>query len=121
MSNTSSTESQQSNLETTTTSANNIKNSNESDTESSTDSNHKLIGGYEQSVTDKENALMHTFSNLLGNNLIASSPAQSTPHTVTNGKLLDFTHTLNDGHENAKTSISNGNGHTLIDTLDNKM
>lgn len=97
-----------------------MRNSNETG-DSDADSNHKLIGGYEQSVTDKENALMHTFSNLLGNNLIATSPAQSAPHTVTNGKLLDFTHTLNDGHENAKTSISNGNGHTLIDTLDNKM
>lgn len=112
-------ESEQLIQQTTNTSTNNIKNSIE--TNNADDGNHKLIGGYEQSVTDKENALMHTFSNLLGNNLIATTPAQSTPHTVTNGKLLDFTHTINDGHENEKTSISNGNGHALIEPLDNKM
>lgn len=102
------------------TPANNIRNSIET---IESDSNHKLIGDYEQSVTEKENALMHTFSNLIENNIISTSPAQSQQNNVTNGKLLDFTHTLNDDHPNeiAKTPISNGNGHTLIETLDNKM
>lgn len=96
----------------------------------STDSNRKsVVNDYEKSVTDKENALIHTFSNLIENK---QSPQHTVHHaennglhnnTKTNGKLLDFTHSFNDDHTNdiAKIPISNGNGHPLISNLDNKM
>lgn len=92
------------------TSANNAKNA---------------LGEYEKSVTDKENALINTFSNLIENNLISTTTQQSPQHhsdnglhnnLKTNGKLLDFT--INDEQQ---PPISNGNGHTLINSLDNKM
>lgn len=82
------------------------------------------MGDYEKSVTDKENALIHTFSNLIENKLISSATPQPPQlhadnnglHNTlkTNGKLIDFT--LNDEHE---PPISNGNGHTLINSFDN--
>lgn len=81
---------------------------------------------YEKSVTDKENALINTFSNLIENNVISTTTPQSPQHHAdnnglhnnlkTNGKLLDFT--INDEHQ---PPVSNGNGHTLINNLDNKM
>lgn len=75
---------------------------------------------YEKSVTDKENALFHTFSNNLIENNTSQSPqlhADSNGlhnNLKTNGKLIDFT--LNDEHQ---SPISNGNGHTLINSFDN--
>lgn len=80
------------------------------------------MGDYEKSVTDKENALIHTFSNLIENNLTPQSPQHHGDNNglhnnlKTNGKLIDFS--LNDEHQ---PPISNGNGHTLINSLDNKM
>lgn len=112
-----------------TTAANNTVNS----IETMNDTNRKLIGDYETSVTDKENALIHSFSNLIENNLTA--PQQTPPtnnihhsdsnslhnNVKTNGKLVDFS--LTDDHQNdiVKGPISNGNGHALINNLDNKM
>lgn len=101
------------------------------------DTNRKLIGDYEKSVTDKENTLIHTFSNLIENNLTAPQQTTQTPsnnihhsdnnslhnNLKTNGKLVDFSHSLTDDHQNdiVKGPISNGNGHALINNLDNKM
>lgn len=88
------------------------------------------MGDYEQSVTDKENALIHSFSNLIENNLLPTQ--QTNIHQIqennlhnnlkTNGKLIDF-NSLADDHQMdiIKAPISNGNGHTLINNLDNKM
>lgn len=91
--------------------------------ETSANNTKNALGDYEKSVTDKENALIHTFSNLIENNLISTPTQQSPQHHAdnngvhkTNGKLIDFT--LNDEHQ---PPISNGNGHTLINSLDNKM
>lgn len=94
--------------------------------ETSANNTKNALSDYEKSVTDKENALIHTFSNLIENNLITTATQQSPQHHAdnngvhnnlkTNGKLLDFT--LNDEHQ---APISNGNGHTLINSLDNKM
>lgn len=92
--------------------------------ETSANNTKNALGDYEKSVTDKENALIHTFSNLIENNLISTTPTQQSPQHhadnngvhKTNGKLIDFT--LNDEHQ---PPISNGNGHTLINSLDNKM
>lgn len=79
------------------------------------------MGDYEKSVTDKENALFNTFSNNLIENNTSQSPqllhADSNGlhnNLKTNGKLIDFT--LNDEHQ---PPISNGNGHTLINSFDN--
>lgn len=82
------------------------------------------IGDYEKSVTDKENALFHTFNNKNENKFISTTTPQSPQlhaennglhNTIkTNGKLIDFT--LNDEHQ---PPISNGNGHTLINSFDN--
>lgn len=93
---------------------------------SANDTNRKLIGDYEKTVTDKENALINTFSNLIENNLLPTQQAnviQIQENNVlinnkTNGKLVDF----NTADQNViiKSAISNGNGHTLIN-LDNKM
>ncbi|XP_031621847.1 ensconsin-like isoform X7 [Contarinia nasturtii] len=94
--------------------------------ETSANNTKNALSDYEKSVTDKENALIHTFSNLIENNLITTATQQSPQHHAenngvhnnlkTNGKLLDFT--LNDEHQ---APISNGNGHTLINSLDNKI
>lgn len=123
--NESNTNSSQQNSTNNDTSANNTINPHQT---TNNDTNRTLIGEYEKSVTDKENALIHTFSNLIDTN----QPIQNQHHadnnglhnnTKTNGKLLDFTHSINDDHSNdiTKTPISNGNGHPLINNLDNKM
>lgn len=88
------------------TSANNTKNS---------------TSDFEKSVTDKENALINSFSNLIENNVTQSPQHHADNNGLhnnvkTNGKLIDFT--INDEHQ---PPISNGNGHTLINSLDNKM
>lgn len=85
------------------------------------------IGDYEKSVTDKENELFHTFNNKNENKFISTPTPQTQTqpqlhadnnglhnNLKTNGKLIDFT--LNDEHQ---TPISNGNGHTLINSFDN--
>ncbi|XP_055317474.1 ensconsin isoform X23 [Sitodiplosis mosellana] len=89
------------------------------DDETSANNTKNALGDYEKSVTDKENALIHTFSNLIENNLISTPTQQSPQHHAdnngvhkTNGKLIDFT--LNDEHQ---PPISNGNGFSL----DNKI
>lgn len=103
------------------------------------DANPKLLVDYEKTVTDKENAMIHTFSNLIDNNLLPTQHQQQQTQQLiqhqiqennlhsnmkTNGKLLDFDPlSVDDHHQNdiMKTPISNGNGHTLINNLDNKM
>lgn len=93
-------------------------------------SNRRQLNEYEKSVTDKENALIHTFSNLIENNLLPTQ--QTNIHVIhennfhnnmkTNGKLIDFDLMGNDHQNDAiKTPISNGNGHTHINNFDNKM
>lgn len=100
--------------------------------EMSANNTKNSMGDYEKSVTDKENALIHTFSNLIETKLISTTTPQqqqqqqSPQHhsdnnglhnnLKTNGKLIDFR--LND---ELQPPISNGNGHTLINSLDNKM
>lgn len=99
----------------------------EQNNEMSANNTKNSLNEYEKSVTDKENAIINSFSNLIENNLISTTMQQSPQHQhadnnglhnnlKTNGKLLDFT--LNDEHQ---PPISNGNGHTLINSLDNKM
>lgn len=104
---------------------------------STNDADPNLLADYEKSVTDKENAMIHTFSNLIDNNLLPTQQQQQqqqqTPQLIhhqiqdstlhsnikTNGKLLDFDPlSVDDHHQNdiIKAPISNGNGH-----LDNKM
>lgn len=91
-----------------------------------TDSNRKLIGDYEKTVTDKENALINTFSNLIENNLLPTQQNNVIQennvlhNNKTNGKLVDFNALTDDQNVIIKSAISNGNGHTLIN-LDNKM
>lgn len=105
------------------------------------DANPKSLADYEKSVTDKENAMINTFSNLIDNNLLPTQQNQQQQQTQqlihhqiqennlhsnmkTNGKLLDFDPlSVDDHHQNdiIKAPISNGNGHTLINNLDNKM
>lgn len=102
--------------------------------------NRKLV--YETSVTDKENALINTFSNLIENNLLTANNQQTpliqqiqdnnyhhpnhhstTTTTTTNGKIGDYTNQLTD-EQNViltKSAISNGNGHGLINFDNNKM
>lgn len=96
--------------------------------EMSANNTKNSIGDYEKSVTDKENALFHTFNNKNENKFISTTtptPPQSQPqlhadnnglhnNLKTNGKLIDFT--LN---EEQQPPISNGNGHTLINSFDN--
>lgn len=104
----------------------------QNDNTSANNSKNALVD-YEKSVTDKENALIHTFSNLIENNLISTTTHQQSPqyhaenngvhnNLKTNGKLLDFT--LNGEHQSPISNGNgngNGNGHTLITSLDNKM
>lgn len=86
-------------------------------------------------MTDKENALIHSFSSLIENKLITQQQNQQIQiqdnnlhnNLKTNGKLIDFDPlSSNDDdkhHQNdiIKGPISNGNGHPLISNLDNKM
>lgn len=88
---------------------------------------------YEKSVTDKENALINSFSNLIENNLVSSQQQQQQQihennhqnSLKSNGKLIDSFDPLSsdNDHQNdlIKMPISNGNGHPLISNLDNKM
>lgn len=87
--------------------------------------------------------MIHTFSNLIDNNLLPTQhqqqqQQQQTQQLIhqqiqennlhsnmkTNGKLLDFDPlSVDDHHQNdiIIAPISNGNGHALINNLDNKM
>lgn len=88
---------------------------------------------YEQSVTDKENALINSFSNLIENNqhnqqqnihhlqqqeisnVLPTSPASN---GKTNGKVLDFDDLVNEDHQ---LIMRNGNGHNDHSIDNNKM
>lgn len=93
-----------------------------------TDTNRKQLGDYEKTVTDKENALINTFSNLIENNLLPTQQNNVIQmqennllhNNKTNGKLVDFNSLTDDQNVIIKSAIANGNGHTLIN-LDNKM
>lgn len=94
--------------------------------------NHKSINDYEQSVTDKENALMNSFSNLIENKLLPQQQQQTNNvinhhqennvliNNKTNGKMVDFDPLADEQNAIIKTAMSNGNGHARIN-LDNKM
>lgn len=71
---------------------------------------------YEMSVTNKENSLINSFSNLIENQSHPTLNIQD--FNKTNGKSdID---TTNDGNLIIKSAISNGNGHTDI-SLDNEL
>lgn len=85
------------------------------------------ISDYEQSVTDKENALINSFSNLIvennhHNHQEINNVALHQQNIKTNGKALDID-LVNEDHQlimRNNSAISNGNGHT-DHSLDNKM
>lgn len=77
---------------------------------------------YEKSVTDKENALINSFSNLIENNSIQDINVvqQQKANIKTNGKVVDY-NLLNDDNLIIKSAISNGNNGHSDHNLDNKM
>lgn len=101
------------------------------------------IVDYEKSVTDKENALINSFSNLIVNsqqqqqqnnhlnhmNLqkqeISNGKTTTTMTTTNGGSFVAFDDLVNEDHQQPQqqliTSISNGNGHTDRSIDNNKV
>lgn len=85
-----------------------------------TNQNNVNKATYETSVTNKENALINSFSNLIEHQPHPTLNIQefNAQNAKTNGKTdIDAT---NDGNLIMKSAISNGNGHT-DHSLDNEL
>lgn len=85
-----------------------------------TNQNNVNMATYEMSVTNKENSLINSFSNLIEHQSHPTLNIQefNAQNAKTNGKSdIDAT---NDGNLIIKSAISNGNGHT-DHSLDNEL